>query len=533
MKRQQLSPVTPDALQDAADTQAALVRAWPEIDSRHRVRVVETHISYVLLSGSHAYKIKKPVNLGFLDFSSLEKRRQCCEEEIRLNRRLAPALYLEVLPIRGTPSAPSLAGEGEILEYAVKMRRFPQSALLDRRLARNEVAPGVIDALADQIAAFHGRAERCPTGAAYGSPDVVWEAVAENFRQLRHLLAAEKHATHLDCLELWSKSRKTGLQEMISARQHSGWVRECHGDLHLGNVALVKGQPLIFDGIEFNPDLRWIDVVSEVAFMFMDLVERGRPDYGYRFLNRYLECTGDYAGLVLLDFYQVYRALVRAKVAAIRAGQKEGSKAKQRELAVCDHYLAYASRVVLPRKRHLTLLHGLSGAGKSWCSQILLEALGALRLRSDVERKRLAGVGLLADSQSVVGGGIYGDQMTAATYARLAELARTVLAAGYPVVVDAASLKVWQREIFRKLAEELAVPFLLLACQAPEPVLRRRLEARALAGNDVSEADSAILEQQIRLIEPLSSTERAGCLMVDTESCSRDELLRRIETALS
>jgi len=515
------------ALAAAARAQAELVRSWPNPVLGARIRVVETHISYVVLAGRFAYKIKKAVNLGFLDFSSLEKRRRCCEEEIRLNRRLAPEIYLDVVALTGTPSAPRIGGDGEAIEYAVRMHRFPQSGLLDRRLARNAVEPEVIDALADRVAAFHEQAARCPRRAGYGSPDVVREAMAENFRQLRRYLPGEMHLDLLDGLERWSEAAGAGLASMMDDRRSAGWVRECHGDLHLGNIALVRGQPLIFDCIEFNADLRWIDVFNEIAFMVMDLEERGRPDYAYRFLDRYLQRTGDYAGLPLLGYYKVYRALVRAKVAAIRGGQ-EGQAARRREMAVCCQYLECARRSMLPRSRFVVLLHGLSGSGKSRVAQILLEARGAVRVRSDVERKRLAGLPPGAASRSPIDGGIYGEETTAATYARLAGLARQVLAAGYPVVIDAASLKAWQRKVFRMLAQELALPFLVIACRAPEDVLRQRVVARARSGNDPSEADSAVLEQQTHLLEPLAGAELEQCLEVDTSACSQDDLLRAV-----
>ena len=515
------------ALAAAARAQADLVRSWPKTDACNRISIVETHISYVVLAGRFAYKIKKAVNLGFLDFSSLEKRRQCCEEEIRLNRRLAAEIYLDVVALTGTPLAPCIGGKGEAIEYAVRMRRFAQSGLLDRRLARDAVDPGVIDVLADRVASFHEQAERCARDVEYGSPRVVRGAMAENFRQLRRYLSGEMHASVLDELEPWSETTGAGLATTMVARQCAGWVRECHGDLHLGNVALVRGQPLIFDCIEFNPDLRWIDVVNEVAFMVMDLEERGRPDYAYRFLNRYLERTGDYAGLPLLGYYKVYRALVRAKVAAIR-GAQEDQAACRREMAVCGQYLEYARRSTLPLNRFVVLLHGLSGSGKSRVSQTLLEARGAVRLRSDVERKRLAGLPLGADSRSPIDGGIYGEEMTAATYARIAEVVRQVLAAGYSVVVDAASLKVWQRAVFRDLAEEFAVSFLVVACHAPEEVLRQRIVARARTGNDPSEADLAVLEQQARALEPLAGAEFENCLAIDTVTCSPDDVLRAI-----
>lgn len=514
----------------AGCNQAELIRAWPG-EARRGVRVVETHISYVVLAGRHAYKIKKPVDLGFLDFSTLEKRRVCCAEEIRLNRRLAPELYLDVVPITGTPAAPQIGGDGVPVEYAVRMRRFAQSALLDRRLAKGDIPPELIDALADRVAAFHEDAARCPDGTSFGSPSVVWGAIAENFRQLRHYLPDAGHARVLDGIERWSRDCRVRLDRLIAERKNAGMVRECHGDLHLGNIALVRGRPLIFDCIEFNPNLRWIDVINEVAFMVMDLEERGRADYGHRFLNRWLEHSGDFAGLPLLAYYQVYRALVRAKVAAIRAGQ-EDENTRQRELAVCDQYLAYASRIMQPQKPFLALMHGVSGAGKTWASQALLEATGAVRLRSDVERKRLAGLPERGNSRSLIGGGLYGEGMTEATYARLAELARAIVGTGFPVIVDAASLKAWQRGLFRRLADELGVPFVLVACRAPGPVLRQRVSARAAAATDASEADVAVLEQQQRLQEPLADPEREACVEIDTAAVSRAELLARFALLL-
>lgn len=520
--------MTPDAqslLAADQDAQAVLVRSLMEAASWphpvRRVRALETHISHVLLAGQFAYKIKKPLSLGFLDFGTLEKRRHYCEEELRLNRRLAPDLYLEVVPITGTPEAPRPGGDGEAIEYAVKMRQFPQSALLDRLLARRKLSPEQIDALADQVAAFHGGADTIRPGDHYGSPETVWSFMAQNFTQLRNSLPADSCGPRLDSLEAWSRGQWNRHQEFFRTRQREKRVRECHGDLHLGNVALIRGKPLIFDCIEFNPSLCWIDVINDAAFMTMDLEERGRPDFGHRFLNRYLEISGDYGGLPLLPFYQVYRALVRAKVASIRASQ-EDPRARRREMATCEKYLDYAERVARPREPRLILLHGLSGSGKSWVAQILLEDTGAIRLRSDVERKRLHGLAPLARSGSSMTAGIYGEEQTLATYRRLADLAGQVLAAGYPVIVDAASLKAWQRELFRQLARERRIPFLLLDCRACENTLRQRLRSRSA---DASEADVAVLEHQILSQDPLGPEEQEESLHIDTDSASREEIM--------
>ena len=488
-----------------------------------QVEVIETHISYVLLSGAYAYKIKKAVALGFLDFSTLARRRVYCEEELRLNRRLAPELYLAVVAITGSPDAPRFGGNGEAIEYAVQMARFSQEALLDRQLAAGRLSPNVIDELADQLADFHERTQRASPDQPFGSPEAVWEPMAQNFAQLGKQLPGAAHRARLADLEAWSRQRFSQLADLLAARLRDGWIRECHGDLHLGNIVRTGSGLRIFDCIEFDPGLRWIDVLNEIAFLTMDLEERGRADYAHRLLSRYLEASGDYGGLPLLAFYTVYRALVRAKVAAIRASQEDPA-GRLTDLASCDQYLASAVKAILPGKPRLLLMHGLAGSGKSWLAQQLLESLGALRIRSDIERKRLFGLSALARSDCAVGDGIYDAAATAATYDRLVELAHHILGAGYPVLVDAANLKAWQRKAFRELAAARGVPFVILACTAPEAVLQARLATRRAAGRDASEADQAVLAYQMRAREAITSDEEACTLTIDTSAPFPDDL---------
>ena len=526
-------------LAELADEQRLLVLALRD-PARYphpvaSVTLIETHISYVLLTGRFAYKIKKAVDFGFLDFSTLDKRRRFCAEELRLNRRLAPQLYLAVVPISGSVREPCLGDADdhcapvEAIEYAVKMVEFPQSALLDGRLARGELGAPQIDALADVVAAFHAQAaSAAPAGefSEFGAPALIWRMAADNFRQLPAAPGDVADAAQLKRLESWSRNEYAQLEAWFAERRRVGFVRECHGDLHLGNIALIDGKPVIFDCIEFNQELCWIDVVSEVAFLCMDLAERGRADFANRLLNRCLESSGDYAGLRGLPFYQVYRALVRAKVASLRAAQ-EASAASRQQLAIRAQYLAFAERASLPRPRQLLLMHGVSGSGKTWASQALVEHLGALRLRSDVERKRLCGLPALARSASAVDCGLYDEQMTRATYQRLAARASEVLATGFPVLVDAACLRRWQREMFYDLAAQLAVPWRIISCRADDATLRRRLVAREQAGNDASEADLAILDHQLLNNDPLSAAEQELAIVFDSEFDSLGELLAR------
>ena len=524
-------------LADAADAQRTLINAlqdparYPEPVAQ--VTLIETHISYVLLTGHFAYKVKKAVDFGFLDFSTLEKRRRFCDEELRLNRRLAPQLYLAVVPISGTAREPRIAGDvddsGERsapIEYAVKMVEFPQSALLDLRLSRGDLSAQQIDALADVVAAFHARAVSASPVGEFGTPAVIWRMAAENFSQLPAVPGDAADAARLDRLESWSRNEYAHLEAWFAERRRAGFVRECHGDLHLGNIALIDGKPVIFDCIEFNAQLRWIDVISEVAFLCMDLTERGRADFSNRLINRYLEACGDYAGLRGLPFYQVYRALVRAKVASLRAAQESATDAR-RKIEIRAQYLAFAERAILPRSRQLLLMHGVSGSGKTWVSQAVIEHLGGLRLRSDVERKRLCGLPALVRSASAVDCGLYDEEMTRATYQSLAECAREVLNAGFPVLVDAACLRRWQREMFYDLAAQLDVPWRIISCRADDATLRCRLVAREQSGCDASEADLAILDHQLLNNDPLSAAEQKTAIVFDSDRDSLGELLAR------
>ena len=480
--------------QSAREIQESLVAA---LRGRLAAELIETHISYVLLAGERAYKIKKALNLGFLDFSTLAARRFYCAEELRLNRRLAPQLYLELVAIGGDAAAPEiLAAEAPgAIEYAVKMDRFAQDALFDGMALRGELGAPHIDALARVVADFHRGVARAGEADPFGRAGDIELPMRQNFEQIRALLGADPGLAEV---ENWSRCRHAALAEAFEARRARGFVRECHGDLHLGNVAWVAGAALPFDGIEFNAQLRWIDVMSEIAFLLMDLHWRRLPHLAWRFLSAYLERSGDYGGLALLDDYLVYRAMVRAKIAAIRAGQ-DGVEPAARETARRDYaeHLALAQRLTQPRRPALLLMHGFSGAGKSAVAGSLVEAGGMLRLRSDVERKRLSGLAAEAASGSDLNAGLYREDMTRRTYAELGRLARLVLDAGWPLVVDATCLRRWQRDLFRELAAERGVPFLIVDCHAAAEVLRQRVGARATRDGDASEADLAVLEQQL------------------------------------
>ncbi|MGW8193839.1 MAG: bifunctional aminoglycoside phosphotransferase/ATP-binding protein, partial [Desulforhopalus sp.] len=459
--------------------------------------VIETHISWVLLTGLYAYKIKKPVNFGFLDFSTLEKRHFYCEEELRLNRRLARQIYLEVVTISRSGDRLSLNGQGEAVEYAVKMIEFPQSAQLDSLSAGGQLDDHLMDKLAERVAAFHLSSESASEENGFGGVVRVQKAVMENFAHLRDSVKDPAIARRLGKLEQWSRSQLQQMTKLIEQRKREGFVRLCHGDMHLRNIAVWDGEIIIFDCIEFNKDLHLIDVISEVAFLVMDLEAREHGELANFFLNKYIEITGDYQGLKLLRFYKVYRALVRAKVDILRTFQEpSGSAEYEHILDDFVNYIRLAEQYSRVRTPHLMINHGLSGSGKSAVSRSLATRFSAIQIRSDVERKRLFAKEKFGRN-GLVEEGPYDPDVTWKVYSHLAEVAKILLSAGYPVIIDATNLKAAQRQRFITLARSLEVPWCILSYTAPVDVLRERIYKRMREGNDVSDATADILEHQI------------------------------------
>lgn len=473
------------------------------------VRLVETHISWVLLAGRYAYKIKKALDLGFLNFTTLQARQFYCAEEIRLNRRLAPKIYLDVISIGGSPDQPEL-GALPAIEYAVRMRRFATSKQMDRLLVRGKITAQHTDKLASTLAVFHRGLPRAEAGSAFGTPAAIRAAAMQNFEQLHSVLTAQGDRDAVAALSLSTEKEFASCKKYFEQRRAQGCVRECHGDLHLGNIVLIGDEPVPFDGIDFNPALRWIDVMDEAAFLVMDLLHGRRADLAYRFLNAWLEVTGDYSGVRVLRFYLAYRAVVRAKVSAIRAVQHANSTHRQAQaLTDCRSYLALAGEFFERRRPALIITHGLPGSGKSTFAQAALERMQAIRIRSDVERKRLFGLGPLDDSRSQLGTGIYTADATRRTYARLLKMARELLDAGFPVIVDAAFPRQEERAPFQKLAHDLGVPFAIASIQASKATLGVRILQRRSEAHDASEADIAVLQGVQAVQQPLLPHELA------------------------
>ena len=481
------------------------------------VRLVETHVSRVFLTGTFAYKLKKPVRLAFLDYSTLEQRRACCNEELRLNRRHAPDMYLGVSPVAGPAALARVDGSGGAVEYAVKMRQFDRAEELDALVDKGRVDAEPLAALGARIAGFHARATPVDSASRFGRPDGVQLIALANFAELRRLPEAAARDDALSAIENWVVAEHARTCDLLQSRRDAGRVRECHGDLHCGNVVRWRGELTPFDGIEFDPALRFIDVASDLAFLSMDLSVRGRDDLRHALLQGWAESLGDFQALHLLPRFEAYRALVRAKVAALRALQQpSGSEARRQDCATALVYLDWTSARLQRARPSLLLTCGYSGSGKTWLSRALATECHALHLRSDIERKRLAGLGFLDDSHSPPDAGIYTGEYTRRTYQRLHDCAGDLLRGGENVIVDAAFLKSEERRRMLVLADRLDVRAAILHCVAPEQVLRERVGARSQARSDASEAGLATLLRQPGFWQPLSQAELERSVTVDT-----------------
>lgn len=478
------------------------------------VGLVETHLSSLLFAGEHVYKLKKPLALPFVDFSTLQARREACEEELRLNTRTAPQYYLGVVPVVQAADGPAFAGLGPVLDWAVHMRRFDDSQRLDRLAAQGRLGARHIDRLAEVVARFHAQLPPAPPG--HGRAEVARHWARENLQELQALVTEPRQATLLAALAGWTEARGAQLASQMELRRLTGHVREGHGDLHLANIAWVDDAPLLFDALEFNDTLRHLDTIGELAFTFMDLQAHGLPRLAWRFMSGVFEASGDYAALPLLSWHAVYRALVRAKVALLSArplGLVGESLARLGEAAQgeAEAYLRTAARLARldgpEAAPSLLLAGGLSGSGKSTVASLLAERLGAVRVRSDVERKRLHGLSPTARASAALD--LYGEEATRRTYQRLHELAELALQAGESIVVDAAFLRRDERRAMAALAARLGAAYRLVWCEAPADLLRTRIAQRWAGGQDASDATPEVLELQLRVAEAPAADEQA------------------------
>lgn len=472
-----------------------------------RILRIETHISVIYLAGRYAYKLKKPVDPGFVDFTRPALRLRACKDEVRLNRRLASELYCGVEKIVRKGRAYKVGQQGHVVEYAVKMRRFHEQEVFDALLARGELGFAEIDALAERLAGFHRCAAHIAPSGSFGSASTVraqTRAVLDSFE--RETGVPVPHA-----LRSWCDVEGERLTAHFEARRVGGYVRECHGDLHLANVVRRRKRVLMFDCIEFSDAFRWIDVVSDLSFLLMDLRAHGRDDLAARLLNGWLQQTGDFAALPALRYYVVYRALVRALVATLKTRSCPAGDG----LAQANRYLQLAGRLIAKPRPCLLLCHGYSGSGKSMASAALVNLIGAIRLSSDTERKRPRPFAL-PDTRPLPRA-TYSTRAIDRHYGTLLELTRQALSAGYPVLVDATFLKHQHRSRFAALGEALAIPVLLLDFHARTCLLAERVTRRVAQAQAESDAGPLVLVRQLANEEPLSLEEMADTVWFDTE----------------
>ncbi|MBW4695507.1 MAG: AAA family ATPase [Lyngbya sp. HA4199-MV5] len=483
------------------------------------IQVIQTHISYVLLTGEYAYKVKKPINFGFLDFSTLAKRQHFCAEELRLNQRGAAELYLEALPITqdgdrfqlGATGEPD--GTGEAVEYVVKMRQFPQSSLFTEVFDRGELTEDVLEQLARVLADFHAHAETNDYIRSFGQVAKIRAAIDENYEQTLQYVGGPQTQQQLDETREYTDRLFAEQEALFESRVAQNWIRECHGDVHLRNIALWRDalghdKILLFDCIEFNEPFRFVDVMFDIAYIIMDLDARDRRDLSNRFLNAYLEQTGDWEGLQVLPLYLSRQSYVRAKVTSFLLSDPSVPEAtKQEASTTAARYYRLAWEYTQPQQGRLILMAGLSGAGKSTVARQLAQQRGAIHIRSDAVRKHLAGIPLEAHGSQ----DLYSAEMTQKTYDRLLHLGITLASQGYTVILDAK----YDRQPFRQAAIEQAIAhhisLQILHCTAPIAVLQQRLQQRH---DDISDATADLLPKQH--MDDFSPTEQPYLIELDT-----------------
>lgn len=506
-------------------------RAYPH--PVQNVEVIETHISWVLLTGEFAYKIKRPVHYPFIDLRSAQHRAFLCHEEVRLNRRFAPEIYLGVSPITSSDGEVRLQGPGQVVEHAVKMRQFQRADELDSLLANARIGPDELEAFGRELADIHADLPIARPTQAWGKPAAARALILENLQECARVADIFAGAANVLALRPKLEARLEAATPWMLSRFAGGRVRECHGDLHASNIVRWGSRLLAFDCMEFEAAFRWIDVADEIAFLLADLQSGDHLPHAQAFLGGYLGRSGDYQACRLLDLYQAHRCLVRAKVTALSATNAAGKSAD--EIAAprrqFQAYLDCAGRSLSPRKPVLALMSGLSGSGKTWLARRLAPLMEAVHLRSDVERKRLAGLPELAKSGSAPEQGLYSREASDRLYQHLADCAMSTLAGGYTTIVDATFQRREDRTRFQDLAAQLVVPAYIVHCHAPQDVLQRRIAERRQRNDDASEADLSVLNWQETHHEPIEADEKFVVIEAGTaEADVVDKVIRRIRS---
>jgi uncharacterized protein len=474
------------------------------------IQLMQTHASYVLMTGDFAYKLKKPVNFGFLDYSTVARRQHFCQEELRLNQRGAKELYLEVVTIVKIGDRYRFGTDGEVVDYAVKMVQFPQASLLSNMFASGEIKIADIEEIGQVVADFHAQAQTNEYIQSFGTIERIKESIDDNYRQTEKYIDRAQTQQQFTETKAYTDRFLIEYPELFLDRMTGGFIRECHGDLHLRNICRWQGKILLFDCIEFNEPFRFVDTMYDVAFAVMDLEARRRKDLANRFLNTYAEQTGDWEGLQVLPMYLSRQAYVRAKVMSFLLDDPNVASAERiAATQTAGDYYRQAWEYTRDRQGKLIVMAGLSGSGKSTLGKKIAGALGGIHLRSDAVRKHLGGIPLLSKGDA----SLYTPEMTDRTYQRLLELGGKLAAQGWTVILDAK----YDRRSVRAAALDLATlqgrPFQILHCTAPVEVLRDRLIQRT---GDIADATVDLLASQQAAWEDFTAAERGYVTTVDT-----------------
>ncbi|MGB3494618.1 MAG: AAA family ATPase [Elainellaceae cyanobacterium] len=480
------------------------------------VQLIQTHISYILLTGEYAYKVKKPLDFGFLNYSTLEKRKHFCEEELRLNQRAASEIYIDVLPLTQDGEQFRLNGSGEAVEYAVRMRQFPQDTLLSRLFAEDRLPESLLNELAIAIADFHKKATTNDYIRGFGQAAAVREAFDENYAQTEAYIGGPQTQKQFDETRAYTDRFFEEQQALFQQRIDQDLIRECHGDLHLGNICYWNDRLYLFDCIEFNEPFRFVDVMFDIAYIVMDLEVGDRPDLSALFLSTYVEQTGDWKGLEVLPIYVSRQTYVRAKVTSFLLGDPsiaDAEKAKISEAAAKYYTLAW--KYTQPKKGRLILMSGLSGSGKSTTARLISKQCGAVQIRSDAVRKHLAGIPLSQRGDD----SLYTAEMSQKTYSELLALGVQLAQAGYSIILDAKYDRANFRQEAIAQANQYQIPIDIVYCDAPEQVRRDRLQQRS---GDIADATAALIPQQ--KFEDFTAEEQAHVFTLDTTQDSQTQL---------
>ncbi|MBI4949747.1 MAG: AAA family ATPase [Deltaproteobacteria bacterium] len=503
-----------------------LPTAFPEASGT--ITLVQTHVSYLIFTDKFVYKIKKPVDFGFLDFTTLEKRRCFSEEEVRLNSRLAPGVYLKVVKIVSVKGEIKIEGVGEAIEYAVKMKRLPEGSMLKRALEKGEVLEEVIRRVAQRVATFHAGAETTGHIASFGLPEFVSKNASENFTQTGPFVGRIITGALHERLKSWTEGFIEANGGLLRARAGNGFVRDCHGDIHTDHISIADGINII-DCIEFNERFRYADIVADAAFLSMDLDYLNRRDLSRAFDDEYFRATEDAEGRRLLDFYKCYRACVRGKVEGFKSTEQEVPKDERLSSALSARYHFHLAGLYASEWRPtVVILRGLSGAGKSTLAREIADVTNLVILSTDNIRKELAGLKTTEKAPSRFGGGIYSTEFTERTYKEMIARAASLLEEGRSVILDATFSKARHVDAARMAALKAGARAYIIECAAKDDVVKGRLLKRdaecAVKGIPVSDAGWEVYLKQKEACEAVRID-----IMVNSERPFEESLPRLFE----